>query len=171
MRVCDLLNNRPFEIGRVTSPHGARGMVRVYPETDDMTRFALLDAVSVEGREYALERVAYHKNVVLLKLAGVDDMDAAERLRGAAVTIPAEKALPLAENEYWIRDLIGLRVVTEDGEPLGTVADVFPTGANDVYELDSGMMIPAAREFVREVDTDGGVITVRLIPGMREGGK
>ena len=194
-----------FEIGRILSPKGLAGELRIYPLTDDPSRFTLLDEVLVEfppsgtrgreahnangdrilrdrpdreavpaehgaryGRIYPVEAARVHNGLVFLKLAGVGDAAAAERLRGALVKIPPEKALPLGEGEYYIRDLIGLEVVTDAGEILGTLTEVLRTGANDVYVVGGKLMIPAIRECVLDVDIDEKRMTVSLTEGLRE---
>jgi 16S rRNA processing protein RimM len=104
-------------------------------------------------------------------LEGVDDRDAAERLTGAFIKIPPEEALPLEENEYYLRDLIGLAVKTDGGEELGRLTDVISTGANDVYAVDKPgqkqLLIPAIKECIVAVDISGGSMTVHLLDGLR----
>ena len=172
-----------FEIGIIVKPQGIRGELRVMPTTDDPARFALLDEVFIRpkaaGKQTAFPPKAYkltgarlHKGLVLVKLAGVDDRNMAEELVGGVLTIPPEKALPLDTDEYFIRDLVGLKVETEDGQALGEITSVFPTGANDVYTVRDGsgesFMLPAIKDVVINVSLNDGIMTVRLIEGLME---
>ena len=167
-----------FEIGVITKPQGIRGEVRVHPTTDDPARFALLDEVYIrhgkapDVRPYKLKSVRHHKGMALITLEGVDDRNTAEKLTGGMLLIPPEKALPLESNEYFIRDLVGLSVKTEDGTVLGEITDVFPTGANDVYIVrdadGESFMIPAIKDVVLGVSLGKGEMTVRMIDGLRE---
>jgi len=164
-----------FEIGKIVNTQGIKGEVRVFPTTDDPSRFELLKNVFIErdgaSRQIEIERVRYNKRLVILKLVGVDDMDAAEKLRGFTVKIPPEMALPLGEDEYYIRDLLGCEVFTAGGERLGVISDVISTGANDVYAVsDEGkkdLLIPAIRQCVKSVDVGGKRVAVELLDGLR----
>ncbi|MCL2462583.1 MAG: ribosome maturation factor RimM [Defluviitaleaceae bacterium] len=168
-----------FAIGKIIGPRGLKGELRVYPLTDEPSRFGLLQEVTLEfppqrggapipSRIYIVETARSHEGIVFLKLAGVDDMTAAEKLRGAAVKIPPEAALPLGEGEYYIRDLIDMEVVTEEGEALGKLTDVLHTGANDVYVAGEKLMIPAIKECILKVDVPGKKMTVALMEGLRD---
>jgi len=166
-----------FEIGIITKPQGISGEVRVLPTTDDPERFGLLEEVYIRlprGQEgvYKIKSARQHKGFVLLRFDGISDRNAAEKLVRGVLLIPPEAALPLGVDEYFIRDLVGLMVKDEDGTMLGTVADVFPTGANDVYvvknEEGKSFMIPAIKDVVLDVSMEAGVMTVRLIDGLRE---
>lgn len=169
--------NNWFEIGIITKPQGISGEVRVLPTTDDPKRFELLDEVHIRlprGQEavYKINSARQHKGFVLLRFDGINDRNAAEKLVRGVLLIPPEAALPLDMDEYFVRDLIGLKVVSEDGAALGTVKDVFPTGANDVYIVGDGeeksFMIPAIKDVVLDVSIETGVMTVRLMDGLRE---
>ena len=165
-----------FVIGDVVNTQGIKGEVRVIPCTDDESRFELLDSVFLEQRgkmtEYYIENVRYHKQFVLLKFEGVDDMTAAEKLKGATVKIPPEDALPLEEGEYYIRDLYDMNVVTDEGEDLGIIKDILFTGANDVYvvkpEKGKDILIPAIKECILDVDVENKKMTVKLLKWLRD---
>lgn len=173
------MDNR-FVIGIIVKPQGIRGELRVLPTTDDPERFALLDEVFVQPKNvphptaesYKLTSARRHKGLVLVKLAGINDRNAAEKIVGHVLTIPPEKALPLDSDEYFIRDLIGLTVETEDGQTLGEVVDVFPTGANDVYVIrdtsGESFMLPAIKDVILAVLMAERKMTIRLIEGLRE---
>jgi 16S rRNA processing protein RimM len=163
-----------FEIGKITKAQGIRGEVRVFPTTDDPSRFELLvgEEVTIGGGQKKITSARLQKNVVILKLEGVNDRNAAEALAGATISIPAEKALPLEDGEYYIRDLIGLQAVDESGETLGILTEVLHTGANDVYVIapndNDSYMIPAIKDVVLDVNLIGKKITLRLQEGMKE---
>lgn len=164
----------------ITSPHGVRGEVKVFPTTEDPKRFSDLKKVYLDLKsgvsERAVEGVRYQKNLVLLRLAGITDRTEAEQYRNCDILITRDQALPLAENEFYIADLIGLSVCSDDGEELGKLEDVMQTGANDVYVVTGGrhgeILIPAIPDCRIRTDLEAGVITVHLIPGLiDDGGK
>ena len=165
-------------VGRIVGVHGLKGEVKVELHTDFPERFAP-GAVMYLGEELTpvtLTSVRPHKGRLLVGLEGVEGRPAAEELRGEWLYIPEEEAKELEEGVYWIHDLLGLTVQTEEGRPLGVIKDVLVTGANDVYvvEVQEGvnqgrdLLIPAIADVVQEVDLERGVMTVRLLPGMEE---
>jgi len=170
--------NNWFEIGIIVKPQGIAGELKILPTTDDPERFALLDEVHVRPKSptppqpYKIISARRHKGLVLLKLSGINDRNAAEKMVGGVLLIPPEKALKLGTDEYFIRDLVGLNVENEDGQPLGEITDVFHTGANDVYVVkgqdSESFMIPAIKDVVRAVSVPEGKITVRLLEGLME---
>jgi 16S rRNA processing protein RimM len=163
-----------FQIGIIVKPQGVKGELRVLPTTDEPERFGLLSAVMVfknEHIEYGVLSARVQSGMVILKLKGIDDRNGAEKLIGATVKIPPEEALPLEENEFYLRDLIGLEVYTDQGENLGRLNDVIATGANDVYSVakpgQKEILIPAIKDCVLKVDIPGGRMTVHLLDGLR----
>ena len=159
------MENDYFEIGVVTGPHGVRGEVRVLPLTFDRARFGLLDEVdAVNGpqiKKLKIENVKNLKQHVILKFSGIDDRDAAMRLKKSVLTIPGFKALPLGEDEYYIKNIIGLSVKNIDGGIIGEITDIIETGANDVYAVKTGvgeLLIPAVKKYILKVDVAGGFI-------------
>ncbi len=160
-----------LEIGVISSTHGLRGEVNVYPTTDEPDRFSRTDKVLVAApsgeRELAIERVAYFKGRPIVKFAGIDTIEDAQKIRGAVISVRREDAIPLAEGEYFIGDLIGCRVLLPDGEEYGMLKDVLRTGANDVYMVEktdgTTGYIPAVREFVLSVEPEKQEIRVRVL--------
>lgn len=153
-------------VGQVVAPFGTRGAVRVRPETDFPGRFRCLEEVCLElpdgeERVYRVREARLTPKGVILLLAGCDDRNCAEALRRAWVKVRPSMAVPLPEGCYYVHQIIGLRAVTEDGRDLGEIVEVIRSSANDVYVTPSAM-IPAVREFVREVDLRGGRIVVSL---------
>lgn len=165
-----------LKVGVITSTHGIKGEVKVFPTTDDPERFKKLKKVVVDTKKRKLDMeiasVKFFKNMVIVKFKGIDDINDVEQFRKADIYVTREDAVPLGENEYFIADLIGLTVVADDGEELGTVADVLSTGANDVYvvrqENEEELLIPAIFECIKEVDIENGRMTVHLLPGLRD---
>ena len=158
-------------IGRIIAPRGIRGELKVSIESEEPERFLDLRSVLIGDRfvPYAVLRARLFKGNALLQLEGIDDPDAAESLRGQLVLVPIEDAIPLAEDEYYAFELVGLTVLEEDGTPLGTLDSIMATGANDVYVVKGPrgeIMLPAIQEVVLGIDIDRGLITVRLMDGL-----
>ncbi|MCE5264883.1 MAG: ribosome maturation factor RimM [Deltaproteobacteria bacterium] len=165
-----------IEIGRIVRSHGLEGRVKVLSYLESPEVLNTLSGLFV-GRSaqkallFPLVAAQFGKDYFLLKLDGIDDRDAAEQLRGSFVWMPAEKMQKLPEGEYYWRDIIGLQVATEDGKVLGRVQSVFPTGSNDVFVCQGGgqeILLPAIGDVVRKIDTDRGVMVVRLPEGLSE---
>jgi 16S rRNA processing protein RimM len=170
-----MTDKKPFDIGIIVKPHGIKGELRVFPVTDDPSRFGLLDSVAVtmkdgSEREYEIMNARAGGGAVILKFKGIDDRDGAGGLTGGVIKVPFEKALPLGEDEYYVRDLIGMDVCAEDGEKIGELSDVAATGANDVYVVSSknkkDILIPAIKDCIIDISTDEKKITVRLMEGL-----
>lgn len=165
-----------LQVGVITSTHGVRGEVKVFPTTDDPARFKKLKNVVLDtGKEMIGLEVAgvkFFKNMVIVKFKGIDNINDVEKYRQKSLYVTRENAVKLKKNEYFIADLIGLAAKSDEGEDLGTLSDVLQTGANDVYVLSKegsdDILLPAIRECVKEVDLDNGEITVHLLPGLRE---
>ena len=165
-----------LQVGVITTTHGVRGEVKVFPTTDDPARFKKLKNVILDtGKEkidLEVAGVKFFKNMVILKFKGIDDINDVEKYRKKSLYVTRENAVKLKKNEYFIADLIGLKVESDEGEDLGTLSDVLQTGANDVYVLskegEDDILLPAIKECVKEVDIENGVILVHLLPGLRE---
>jgi 16S rRNA processing protein RimM len=160
-------------IGRIVQPHGVRGEVSVEVLTDFPERFDTIEVVylgsasEAEARQVKTSR--WHRDRVLLSFEGCEDRTAAEELRGLLVQIPAEEVMPLPEGEYYAHDLIGLEVLTVEGEALGRVNDILFTGANEVYVVvgpRGQILLPAITDVVERVDLSAGQIVVRLMDGL-----
>lgn len=167
-----------FQVGVITSTHGLKGEVKVYPTTEESRRFDDLCGQEVyAGRDGSLEEltivsVRYFKKQVILRFAEKNNIDEVSSLRQARLLISREQALPLEEGEYYVADLLGLKVVADDGRELGILTDVLTTGANDVYVIgrqgQSDLMIPAIRQCVLKTDLEAGEILVHLLPGLED---
>lgn len=156
-----------LEAGKIVSTHGVRGEVKILPWADDADFLVGLPRVFVDGREYAVQHSRVQKTCVLMKLAGIDDVDAAAKFRDKTVCISrTDVALP--EGSVFIADLIGLRVVTDTGDEIGTVSDIMTMPGNNVYIVSGSReyLIPAVPEFILERNLDAGFVRVKLIEGM-----
>jgi len=168
--------NQYFEIGKIAGTHGLKGTLRIFPTTEDPSRFELLKELIVENRgkieTFHIEKVGYHKKFVLVTVREINEINAAELYKGATIRIPVEDAIPLEENEYYTRDLYGMVVVADDGEELGILDDVLETGANDVYvikkEGSKDLLIPVIKQCILKVDLAERKILVHLLEGLRE---
>lgn len=164
-----------LEIGQIVNTFGIKGMVKVKPFTDDINRFDRLETIYIKNKkgnkEYKIQEVKYHKQMVMLKLEGIENPEEAENLRGSYLLIDRDKEEPLEEGTYYIVDLLGLEVFSDEGELLGKVDDIFNTGSNDIYvvkdELGKQILLPGTSEVIKDVDLEQGKITVHLIPGLR----
>ncbi len=165
-----------FNIGKIVNTHGIRGAVKIIPLTDDPKRFELLEQVFVEHsgkmEQYTIDFIKYLKNMVIIQFKEVKDMNQAETLKQSIIKIPRELAIPLEEHEYYVQDLIGIAVNTEDGQPLGKIKDIIFTGSNDVYvvgeEDKKEILIPALKECIKNVNMADKTMTVALMKGLIE---
>ena len=160
-----------LQVGVITTTHGVRGEVKVFPTTDDPARFKKLKNVVLDtGKE--LVDLEVFKNMVIVKFKGIDNINDVEKYRKKSLYVTRENAVKLKKNEYFIADLIGLQAESDEGEDLGELSDVLQTGANDVYVLSKegtdDILLPAIKECVKEVDLENGKIIVHLLPGLRE---
>lgn len=163
-----------LEIGQIVNTYGIKGYLKVVPYTDDITRFEQLETIYIETKteleEHTIEEVKYSKNLVLLKLKGIDDINVAQKYKNCYLKIDREKAVDLPEDTYFIVDLIGVRVYSDEDILLGEIVDVFPTGSNDVYvvkdELGKQTLLPAIGDVIKEVDITNKKMVVHLIAGL-----
>lgn len=165
-----------LRVGVISSTHGIRGEVKVFPTTDDVNRFKKLKQVVLDtGKEklyLEVEGVKFFKQFVIVKFKGMDSINDVEKYRGKDLLVTRENAVPLEEGEYFITDLIGLTVLSDKGEELGKLKDVLQTGANDVYivEMKSGkeLLLPAIKQCILETDLENGVMTVHVLDGLMD---
>lgn len=163
-----------FQVGIITSSHGVRGEMKIFPTTDDAKRFKKLKEVILDtGKEevtIAIEGVKFSKQMVILKLKGIDSPEEAEKYRQKSLYVTRKNAVRLSKDEYFIADLIGLEVRDEQDKKIGEMKDVIQTGANDVYviEMTDGkeLLLPAIRECVLKVDVEGGFMNVHVMEGL-----
>ena len=172
-----------LKVGIIASTHGVRGEVKVFPTTDDVNRFKGLKEVLLDtGREripLEIESVRFFKQFAILKFKGIDSLNDVEIYKGKSLLVTRENAVKLEENEYFIADLIGMEVVSDDGSVKGILKDVMQTGANDVYVIQADetsssagrkkeLLIPAIKECILDVDMEQRTMRIHLLPGLLE---
>ena len=163
-----------LEIGQIVNTFGIKGMVKVKPFTDDIGRFDELKTVYVEKNstqtEYEIEEVKYHKDMVLIKFKGIDKVEQAEMLRNSYLTISRDSVEKLEEGRYYIVDLLGLEVYTDEQVLLGTLEDIFNTGSNDIYVVKDKqgkqILLPAIQDVIKQIDIENKKIIVHILPGL-----
>lgn len=165
-----------FQVGVITSTHGVRGEVKVYPTTDDAKRFRRLKEVILDtGKEekvLEIEGVKFFKNMVILKFKGYDNINDIEKYRQCSLYVTRANAVRLRRNEYFVADLIGMEVFLEDGSRFGTLKDVMETGANDVYIMETltgkEVLVPAIKDCILKVEPEEGRMEIHLLPGLMD---
>lgn len=163
-----------LQVGVITQTHGVRGEVKVFPTTDDVNRFKKLKQVildtGIETMPLEIQSVKFFKQFVILKFKGIDNINDIEKYKRCSLYVTREHAVPLEEDEYFIADMIGMEVCTEDGNIFGTLKDVIETGANDVYVIESAehgeVLVPAIKECIRSVDIEKGQMMIHLMDGL-----
>ena len=166
--------NDYLQVGVITSTHGIRGEVKVFPTTDDPNRFKSLKKLVLDtGKTYLpleIEGVKFFKQFVILKFKGIDNINDIEKYKKMPLLVRREDAVELEEDEYFMADMIGMEVVTEDGKRFGELKDIMETGANDVYVVESDVhgevLIPAIKECILDVDVENDKMTIRLMNGL-----
>ncbi len=168
------MKQKYFEIGQIVNTFGIKGWVKVNPFTDDISQFEELKSILVDKKgnlqEMQIEKVKYSKNQVLLKLKGIETVEEAEKYRNCYLKLPRERAKKLPEGTYFIADLIGLEVYTDEGNLLGTVNDIYNSGASDIYvikdDLGKQILLPATKEVIKQIDLEQEKIIVHLLKGL-----
>lgn len=163
-----------MEIGQIVNTYGIKGFVKVMPFTDNINRFEDLKSIYLQTKKgletFEIEEVKYSKNMVLLKLKGIDDINVAENYRNCYLKIDRKDAVELPEDTYFIVDLLDMEVETEEGEILGKIIDVYPTGSNDIYvvknEEGKQILLPAISQVVKTVDIQNKKMIVHLLNGL-----
>jgi len=165
-----------FQVGIIASTHGVRGEVKVFPTTDDVKRFKRLKNVLLDtGKEYLeweIESVKFFKQFAILKFKGIDNINDIERYKGKSLYVTRENAVRLRKDEYFIADLIGIKVFDENGDELGILKDVIETGANDVYSIEmtdgKELLLPAIKECILDVDVENAIMKVHVLDGLMD---
>ena len=163
-----------LQVGVITQTHGVRGEVKVFPTTDDVNRFKKLKQVILDtGKEtmpLEIQSVKFFKQFVILKFKGIDNINDIEKYKRCSLYVTRKHAVALEEDEYFIADMIGMEVCTEDGNIFGTLKDVIETGANDVYVIENAehgeVLVPAIKECIRSVDIEKGQMMIHLMDGL-----
>lgn len=151
-----------MEIGKIVNTVGLKGEVKVYPYIDDFTDIKF---VYVNNNKMEIENIRNKKTVVVIKFKEISNIDEAENLRNSIIELDDEDAPELEEGRYYIKDLIGFEVITDEGKVLGKLDDIFNTGANDIYQVGE-ILLPGVDEVIKEIDTENKKITVHIIKGL-----
>lgn len=168
-------SDKYLQVGAITSTHGIKGEVKVFPTTDDPTRYDGLDEVFLDtGKELMplhVINVKYFKQYVIVKFKEFKDINEIEPYKGKNIYVDREHAVELGEEEYFVADLIGLKVVTDEGEDFGELTDVmFLPGANDVYVIKRAdgneILIPAIEDCILDIDLDEETMKIHLLEGL-----
>ena len=165
-----------FQVGVISNTHGVRGEVKVFPTTDDANRFKKLKKVLLdtgkEKKELEISQVKFFKNLVILKFKGIDNINDIEKYKGQGLYVTRENAVPCEEDEYYIADLIDMKVVSDEEEDLGVISDVLTTGANDIYVISQphtqDILLPAIKECILDVNMTERLMKVHLLEGLRD---
>lgn len=163
-----------LEIGQIVNTFGIKGMVKVKHFTDDIRRFDNLEKVYVEinkkKKQYEIEEVKYHKDMVLIKFKGIDNVEEAELFRNAFLKVNRNDEPELEEGTYYIVDLLGLNVYSDEGSLLGKLDDIFNNGSCDIYvvkdELGKQLLLPAISDVVKEINLEEERIVVHILKGL-----
>lgn len=162
-----------FRVGVIANTHGIRGEVKVYPTTQEPSRFQNMKEIILDtGKEKKVLEVAsarFFKNLVILKFKGINSINDIEQYKGMDLLVTRENAIPLEEGEYYIADIIGAKVITDTGEKFGELKDVLQTGANDVYVVEHEgreVLLPVIPDCVLERDLENKLVTVHIMEGL-----
>ncbi len=163
-----------IRIGVISASHGIKGEAKIYPTTDDIHRFDRLEYCFLEDKDEMIRldvsSVKYVKGMPVVGFSQFHSIDDVLRYKNKDLLIPREEGVELEEDEFYIADLIGLSVITDTGEALGTLTDVMETGANDVYIIKTPekkeILLPAIRDCILDVNLDESIMTVHIIPGL-----
>ena len=163
-----------FRVGVISNTHGIRGEVKVYPTTDNVRRFDDLKEVILDtGKEQLILHVTsvkYFKNMVILKFKEFDNINDIIPYKGMDLLVTRENAIPLEEGEYYIADIIGSKVITDENKILGTLTDVLQTGANDVYVVKTKdgkeVLLPSIEECILDRDIENKIVKVHIMKGL-----
>lgn len=163
-----------FRVGVISNTHGIRGEVKVYPTTDNVRRFDDLKEVILDtGKEQLILHVTsvkYFKNMVILKFKEFDNINDIIPYKGMDLLVTRENAIPLEEGEYYIADIIGSKVITDEDKILGTLTNVLQTGANDVYVVKTKdgkeVLLPSIEECILDRDIENKIVKVHIMKGL-----
>lgn len=151
-----------IEVGKIVNTFGIKGEIKVYPYVDYLEK---LNYFFIGNNKVNIQKIRFKKNIAIIKLKGIDDINLVEQYKGEIVTIDKEDLPELPEGEYYPEDLIGMEVYTDDGKLLGKLDDVFNTGANDIYQV-GDILLPVIDDVVKEIDIENNKIIVHIIKGL-----
>ncbi|ERI92889.1 16S rRNA processing protein RimM [Clostridiales bacterium oral taxon 876 str. F0540] len=152
-------------VGQIINTHGVHGELKVYPLTDDIRRFRKLKKIFIDGIENSIAWCKLQNDKVIIKVEGIDSIEMAQKYKNKYIEIPRTEAVPLNEGEYFIADLIGCKVLDENGKELGSVYDVIQTPSNDVYWVkgNTEILVPALKTIVSSIDVIRAEIVIKPV--------
>ncbi|MFZ7121180.1 MAG: ribosome maturation factor RimM [Eubacteriaceae bacterium] len=163
-----------LEIGKIVTPHGINGEVKIFPITDDKKRFEKLKYVYIKNEnkydKFTITKLRYHKSFVIIKFDEINDRNSAELFKNAYIEINRDDGIKLEEDQYYIVDLIGLKVFENEIE-LGKLTDVLQTGSTDIYTIqtrEKDILVPAIKEYIREINIEKKYMKVTIPEGLKE---
>ena len=151
-----------MELGKIVNTFGLKGELKVYPYVDYISK---VKNIYINNKPMEIERARNQKNIVVIKLKGIDTIEQAEELKNTVIEMERDDAPELPKGTYYISDLIGFDVYTDEGELLGKLDDIFTTGANDVYQVGK-ILLPAIKDVIKQIDTENKKIIVHLLKGL-----
>ena len=151
-----------IRVGVIINTFGVKGEVKIYPDID---YFDELERVFIKDKEYKIEKLREQKGIIIAKFEDIDDINQIESLKNEEVMIALEDRPELPEGKHYVGDLLGLEVITEDGQVLGTLDNIYNTGANDIYEVGE-ILLPATDEVIKQIDMENKKIIVHLLKGL-----
>ncbi|MCR4792460.1 MAG: ribosome maturation factor RimM [Lachnospiraceae bacterium] len=163
-----------LKVGTITQPFGIKGEMKVYPHTDDPTRFKKLKKVYIPEKdsykEFEIESAKMSLPLVILKFRGIDTPEEIRLYKQKDIYVTREDAAPLSEGEYYFADILGMNVVDDEGISRGRVTDIIQTGANDVYEITaddgSSFLLPVIEDCLLNVDLEANLMTIHILEGL-----
>ena len=163
-----------FEIGQIVNTSGLKGILKIKPFTDDIKKFSNLKTIYIKTKsgltEFKIEQVRYVKNMVMLKLAGIDTVEEAEKYRNLYIKILRDQEEELEEGSYYVVDILGCKVNTDANQELGKIVDVFQTGSNDVYVVKTKdgkeVLLPSIEECILDRDIENKIVKVHIMKGL-----
>lgn len=166
--------NEYFEVGQIVNTSGLKGVIKVKPFTDDIKEFndfkTIYISIKNELKEFKIQDMRFNKDMVFLKLEGIETIEEAENYRNLYLKVKRHKKEKLETNTYYVVDIIGCKVYTEKKQELGEIVDVFPTGSNDVYvvknEDGKQILLPAIKKVIKSIDINNKTIIIHLLEGL-----
>lgn len=159
-----------IDFGKITNVHGIKGEMKIYPYTNDIENILKIKKIYIDNVEYIVSNLRFHKNMFIAKLKGIDTIEQAENYREHIVQRKIQNNEELGKDTYFVKDLIGLKVFLENDELYGKIKDVFETGANDVYVIETldekEVLIPAIRSVVKNIDIPNSKMIIHLMEGL-----
>lgn len=156
------MNNKKIKVGKFVNTFGIKGEIKVFPEVEYFDR---LKKIYIDSNEYEVSKMRVQKNVYIVKLKNIDDINLIEQYKGQDITINESDKPKPKEGKYYKEDLIGMDVITDDGKNLGKLDDIFNTGANDIYQVGE-ILLPAIDDVIKQIDKKNNKIIVHILKGL-----